>query len=311
MPINLLSPSCQPGSVVIYSPGVAGFSPDSIGSLTKVNGIPVNALLELNGTDGLFLSSRLTTAQFGALTTTCDGMIGFNSTTLSFVGYANNTSGNFLMSTGGSVTGLNSITLGTPSTTVGSILLKNATNNNTTTIKSGVAAANFTLTLPTSLPLVAGTPLVSDTAGNLSFVPANGLTVAVPITAAQIKTMYDTPIAIIASPGAGFAILVHSWSINVIGTGLVQYAAGAAISLQYANTAHGGGLASSNTMPATAITTANNTNTFESAIPSALAVGLTTAIANLGIFLSCITQDFTTGTGTAIVNVSYSVVSVT
>lgn len=54
-----------------------------------------------------------------------------------------------LTATTGIFTAASSLTLGTASSAAGAIILKNATNANTTTIQSGVAGASITFTLPT------------------------------------------------------------------------------------------------------------------------------------------------------------------
>ena len=59
--------------------------------------------------------------------------------------------------------------LGVASTTTGKIKFYNAVNTNTTTLESTApSTASITFTLPGSLPLQANTPIVSDTAGNLT-----------------------------------------------------------------------------------------------------------------------------------------------
>lgn len=56
-------------------------------SVTEVNGVPVNAQLELQSTTGAFLVMRMTTTQRNAMTTVVDGMMIFNTTTDTFQFY--------------------------------------------------------------------------------------------------------------------------------------------------------------------------------------------------------------------------------
>lgn len=73
----------------------------------------------------------------------------------------------------GVISGTSSLTLGVASTTVGSVILHNATNANTITIQSGVTSASYSLTLPTAQG-AASTVLTNDGAGNLSWSAASG-----------------------------------------------------------------------------------------------------------------------------------------
>jgi hypothetical protein len=80
MSINLISPSATNSSILIYDAGTYTNGPvDSVSSLTKVNGVPVNAALEIQSVTGTLLLPRMTTAQKNALTTVVDGMLLFDS----------------------------------------------------------------------------------------------------------------------------------------------------------------------------------------------------------------------------------------
>lgn len=65
------------------------------------------------------------------------------------------------------------ITGGVAETTDGSIILKNATNTNTTTINTGAATGSFTLTLPVD-DGTSGQALITDGDGNLSWSTLDG-----------------------------------------------------------------------------------------------------------------------------------------
>lgn len=74
----------------------------------------------------------------------------------------------------GTISGTSSLTLGTAATTVGSIVLQNATNANTLTIQSGVTSASYSVTLPTAQG-GANTYLKNDGTGVLSWASAGGV----------------------------------------------------------------------------------------------------------------------------------------
>lgn len=77
----------------------------------------------------------------------------------------------------GTISGTSSLTLGTASSVVGSIVLQNATNANTLTIQSGATSASYSLTLPTAQG-GANTYLKNDGSGNLSWATvASGISI--------------------------------------------------------------------------------------------------------------------------------------
>ncbi len=63
-----------------------------------------------------------------------------------------------------SISGATGLTLGTSSSAVGGMILKNATNANTLTINSGVTSASYVLTLPTAV--ASAGQVLTDAAGN-------------------------------------------------------------------------------------------------------------------------------------------------
>src|ERR1700721_1463961 len=81
MSINLIAPSSTNSSILVYDAGLSVNGPvDSVGQLTKVNGVPVNAAIEVQSTTGTILFPRMTTAQKNALPTVVDGMALYDST---------------------------------------------------------------------------------------------------------------------------------------------------------------------------------------------------------------------------------------
>jgi hypothetical protein len=109
MGINLISPSAIPSATLIYDTGtVTGGPIDSVALMTKVNGVPVNAALEIQSVSGTLLLPRMTTTQKNALTTVVDGMLLFDNTLgviqgregSSWVTLSNNSGGTFTAGVG-------------------------------------------------------------------------------------------------------------------------------------------------------------------------------------------------------------------
>ncbi len=67
------------------------------------------------------------------------------------------------------ISGANSLGLGTQSANTGSINFKNSTNNNTLILQAGATGGNLTFTLPTAYPTIAGQLLSSGATGVLSW----------------------------------------------------------------------------------------------------------------------------------------------
>lgn len=145
---------------------------------------------------------------------------------------------------------------------------------------------------------------------------ANGLTgasldlsvprsVTISLTAAQFKALYDTPIQVVAAPGANKAIIVTNAAL-MMAFGAAQYTAGGAIALQYDSTIHGAGTAASATIAAATVNgwAASSGIVVAGALAS---TGLTT-VANKGLYISNATADFATGDSTFKLTVNYYVV---
>lgn len=124
-------------------------------------------------------------------------------------------------------------------------------------------------------------------------------TIKVPLTSAQIKTLFSAPTAVLAAPGAGAAYDILDAFLDYA-YGTTQYAAGGAIQLSY-----GTGV----TTPATATVAATflTSPTASQAIKvaGALASSLLSAVANKAIYIAAATADFTTGDGTINLIINY------
>ena len=101
-----------------------------------------------------------------------------------------------------------SIVVGVASTTVGSVTFENATNANNTILRSGVATASVTYTLPTDAPTTSGYVLSSTTGGVMSWVSNVSSEVVASKTAAY--TIVSETAILAATAGGAFAITLPS-----------------------------------------------------------------------------------------------------
>ncbi|HWW39642.1 hypothetical protein [Pedobacter sp.] len=133
-------------------------------------------------------------------------------------------------------------------------------------------------------------------------------TATVTLTATQIKALYDTPVQLIAAPGAGKLILIDNilWDIAFVTT---QYTAGGVLAAQYGNTVHGAGPVASGTLAAASLNgVAASGFLSNGGIAGSLSVTATASL-NTAVYLSNATQDFATGDSTAILYVRYRIVT--
>ena len=121
--------------------------------------------------------------------------------------------------------------------------------------------------------------------------------VSVTFNTAQMVTAYDTPLVIVAAPGATKMIQVVSASVYTASTGNTAYATGTAPIIQYGATAHGAGTSAVGAgLVAGDITAATSqVRTLGPIASSAL-----TGTSNQAITFSNATGDYTGGTGTNI-----------
>jgi hypothetical protein len=208
-------------------------------------------------------------------------------------------------------------------TTAGSLVLWNQANSFQSIFVGGNVGSNITWTLPAAdaTPPAGATTtsiaLSSNASGALSFSLTGSNYATGTLSAANINNMFTTGIQLLAAPGAGFAIIVDYFVLELVGA--TSFAAGGAVYLNYSTTGHGTTLATQ-VMPVTAITAASSNNTICSASglisnnpAAASSVGvqlISTSVANQVIAITNATQLFTTGTGTARWYIWYSVIPV-
>lgn len=200
-PINLTSPTTLTTSVLIADEvATPNGSVDSIGYLSLVSPslLPVSAALEVQSTKGAVLVPRMTSTQITNLTNSTsvatDGMIVYDNTNdvfkfrqagsfinpsagpgsstdnaiVRWTGSKNlNNSGTILSDTN-NITGALSMTLGVASTSLGTLVLRNATNANTTTLRAGATASNLTFTLNDPAVATANAPMITSGGGEIS-----------------------------------------------------------------------------------------------------------------------------------------------
>lgn len=128
----------------------------------------------------------------------------------------------------------------------------------------------------------------------------------VTLTAAQVNTMFTTPVELIPAPAAGSFVVVQQ-AILVNENGGTAWTSGGAITVGYSNANPGSPNALSGTIAATFLTspTVKQIITLAGAQISSATESTYDA---LGIFISNATQVFATGTGTLKVRLLYTVV---
>lgn len=134
---------------------------------------------------------------------------------------------------------------------------------------------------------------------------AKGLpqTVEVPLTAAEIIAMYTTPKLVVPAV-SNKAIVVDSVEFIMQGTA-TQFTGGGVVSVQYANTANGGGTSVQASTLAASVVTGATATTYSTRGPATLSAVALASIQGIGLYISNATAVFATGTGTAIVRVTY------
>lgn len=146
------------------------------------------------------------------------------------------------------------------------------------------------------------------TGTTLQLLPAYSQQATVNMTLAQWNAMYTTPYQLLAAPGAGLMNIVDNVYINYV-YGSAALTSGGAVSAQYGNTAHAGGVLITNAEAAADYTGATANTMFK--LSGTLGTGVTTSAAiNTAIYLSNATGAFATGTGGSFVlTVNYRTIS--
>lgn len=194
-----------------------------------------------------------------------------------------------------------------PNTAAGAGLLKLWNGGGTfyTSIQGGNIGSNITWTWPILDATNAGAPLVSSSAGVLSFANDGILSKSSTLTSANIQAMYATPVEILAAAPANTMYVIHRFMWETVF--VVAQANGGNVGLQYGTTNHLGGTAATATFANTVVNAAASTGI---TVSGALAATARTSLVATSITISNDGAAFDTGTSTAKYTVWYSIVSI-
>lgn len=120
------------------------------------------------------------------------------------------------------------------------------------------------------------------------------------LTAAQIIAMGTTPVTLLASPGAGMAIIVDNITVKMTTTA-TGFTGGGAVEFRYTNAS--GAKVTADVAAAVVTAGAGTSFTNVRGVVTSL-----TAVADAAIVITNATAAFAAGTGTAVVAVQYHVV---
>lgn len=123
--------------------------------------------------------------------------------------------------------------------------------------------------------------------------------VAVPLSSAQLKSMYTAAIELIAGPGSGKSIVLHQALFRMTRTA-TAYTGGGAVSINYET----GPVAATATIAASVVTTAGAAVTDTSRVAADAAIGAQ----DDALQITNADAVFADGTGTAVVHLWYSIV---
>jgi hypothetical protein len=211
-------------------------------------------------------------------------------------------------------------------TSAGGIRLWNQANTFWSLIKSAAVASNLTWTWPLidsavpagGISTTTAIPMSSNASGVLAFSNTGMAYATGTITSQNIIDMATTGVTLLGTPGVGFAYVIHSFGLELIGG--TAYGNGGTVYLQYGTT--GAGTVTATAMlPATAVTaasTGNNTFATVNGLIGANKNGTTlsgtqqtTAATSNAVISITASTAFITGTGTAKWYIWYSIVPIT
>ena len=191
----------------------------------------------------------------------------------------------------------------------GDIFVGNASNVATAVAMSGDATLSNAGVLTVGAQAITGSKIANNAVDFTQLALDVAATATISLTAAQTKALYDTPVQLVAAPGANKVVVIDSivWDVTFVSA---QYTAGGAIAAQYGNTVHGAGPAASNTLAAATLN-AVAANTLLSVSGSAGSLNVArSASVNTAVYLSNATADFATGDSTSTLYVRYKVLTV-
>lgn len=194
-----------------------------LASATGTSGAPADATYVTLSTNATLTNERVLTGTANQITLTDNGA-GSTVVISTPQNIATTSTPTFASMT---LTAASSLTLGTSSSLAGSFILKNATNANTLTVKSGVTSGSYTLTLPTAV--ASAGQVLTDAAGNgvlsWSTVSGTGTVTSVSVVTAQgvsgtVATATTTP-AITLALGALTGVTSLNGLVVTANTGVI------------------------------------------------------------------------------------------
>ena len=190
----------------------------------------------------------------------------------------------------------------------GDIFVGNASNVATAAAMSGDATLSNTGVLTIAAGAVSGSKIANNAVDYAQLAADVAATATVTLTATQIKALYDTPVQLIAAPGAGKLILIDSilWDIAF---GTLQYTAGGVIAAQYGNSAYGAGSPASASIASATLNGVAASGYLANGSGAATLNVAKTASLNTAVYISNASAAFTTGDSTVNLYIRYRIVS--